>query len=42
MKTNNYVVKRKGVYVGVVSYIDKDKIKIFPTGIYDLMITSNE
>lgn len=42
MKSNNYVVKRKDIYVGVVSCIYKEKIKIFETGIYDLELSTKE
>lgn len=42
MKINDYIVKREDIYVGVVSYIDKEKIKVFPTGIYDFQLSTKE
>lgn len=42
MKSSDYIVSRDDIYVGVVSYVDKDKIKVFPDGIYDFQFISEE
>lgn len=42
MKSSDYIVNRKDIYVGVVSYVDKDKIKVFPNGIYDFTLISED
>lgn len=42
MKSKDYIINRDDIYVGVVSYVDKDKIKVFPDGIYDLELFTHE
>lgn len=42
METFDYVVKRDDIYVGCVSPIKKEKIKIHPEGIYDLELSTEE
>ena len=42
MKSKDYIINRDDIYVGVVSYVDKDKIKVFPDGIYDLELSIHD